>query len=313
MNTVLVTGGMGCIGAWVLSHLVQQGIKAVSFDLSQDRARLNLLLTPEQQNAITFVSGDLAQPGMIAEVVGQHGVTDIIHLAALQVPFCRANPVLGAQVNVVGTVNIFEAARQHNIKHIAYASSIAVYGAAEDYDETLLRDDAVQHPRTLYGVYKIANENTARIYWQDYQISSLGLRPYTVYGAGRDQGMTSAPTMAMQAAAQGQDYHIPFGGMMQMQYASDVARQFIAAAQITGQGAQCLTLGTPPVSIAEVARIIMELQPGVRITHDEAALPLPQGFDVKDLYTVFPTVYETPLREGIAETIGMFTSGAKHL
>src|SRR5262249_11908389 len=156
----------------------------------------------------------------------------------------------------------------------AYASSIAVYGAAEDYDETLLRDDAVQHPRTLYGVYKIANENTARIYWQDYQISSLGLRPYTVYGAGRDQGMTSAPTLAMQAAAQGQDYHIPFGGMMQMQYASDVARQFIAAAQITDQGARCLTLGTPPVSIAEVAQIIMEIQPGVRITHDEAALPL---------------------------------------
>jgi nucleoside-diphosphate-sugar epimerase len=310
MDTVLVTGGMGCIGAWVLHHLVRQNIKAVNFDLSQDRSRLNLLLTPEQQETITFVSGDLAQPGTVADVVAQHGITHIIHLAALQVPFCRANPVLGAQVNVVGTVNIFEAARHNNIKHVAYASSIAVYGAPEDYEEEVLSDQSTMHPRTLYGVYKVANENTARIYWQDYQISSLALRPYTVYGIGRDQGMTSAPTLAMQAAAQGKDYHIPFGGTMLMQYASDVAQQFIAASQITGQGAQSISLGTPAVSVADVARIIMELRPGVRITHDEAALALPRDFKARDLYTVFPTVYETPLRDGIAETIRMFEAQA---
>lgn len=308
MDTVLVTGGMGCIGAWVLYHLVEHNVKAISFDQSQDHTRLNLLLTPEEQTGITFVTGDLTQTGAVADLFAQQGITHIIHLAALQVPFCRANPVLGAQVNVVGTVNIFEAARHNNIKHVTYASSIAVYGSAEDYDEAVLSDQSATHPRTLYGVYKVANENTARIYWQDYQISSLGLRPYTVYGIGRDQGMTSAPTLAMQAAAQGQDYHIPFGGVMLMQYASDVARQFIAATQITGQGAQCLTLGTPAVSIAEVAQIIMELRPGVTITHDEVALPLPKDFAARDLYTVFPTVYETPLREGIAETIRMFAS-----
>lgn len=310
MNTVLVTGGMGCIGAWVLYHLLEQNIKAINFDLSQDRSRLNLLLNPEQQEAITFVTGDLAQPGAVADVVAQHNVTHIIHLAALQVPFCRANPVLGAQVNVVGTVNIFEAARHNNIKHVAYASSIAVFGAPEDYQEELVSDESALYPRTLYGVYKVANENTARIYWQDYQISSLGLRPYTVYGVGRDQGMTSAPTLAMKAAAQGQDYHIPFGGTMLMQYASDVAQQFIAASQITGQEARSLSLGTPAVSIAEVAQIIMELRPDVRITHDETALALPRDFKARDLYTVFPKVYETPLREGIAETMRMFASHA---
>jgi len=301
---------MGCIGAWALYHLVQQDIKAVSFDLSTNRARLNLLLPSEEQSAITFVSGDLVQPNAISDVIAQHGVTHILHLAALQVPSCRANPVLGAQVNIVGTVNIFEAAKQHNIKHVAYASSIAVYGSDEDYEGAMLDDRSAPHPRTLYGVYKVANENTARIYWQDYQISSLGLRPYTVYGVGRDQGMTSAPTLAMQAAALGQNYHIPFGGAMLMQYASDVARQFLAAAQMTGQDALCLTLGTPAVSIAEIAQIIMDLKPDVKITYDETPLPLPGGFEARDLYSVFPTVYETPLREGIAETMKMFAAQA---
>ena len=145
VDTVLVTGGMGCIGAWVLHHLVRQNIKAINFDLSQDRARLNLLLTPEQQEAITFVSGDLAQPGAVADVVAQHGVTRIIHLAALQVPFCRANPVLAA-VHVVGTVNILSRAAE---QHQAYRLGLVHSGVrrAEDY-RRVAEDYSPLYPRT---------------------------------------------------------------------------------------------------------------------------------------------------------------------
>src|SRR5690606_31031575 len=112
----------------------------------------------------------------------------VIHLAALQVPFCRADPVKGAQVNVVGTANVFEAARQHGVPQVAYASSIAIFGAPEDYPPGLLPNDAPPRPRTLYGVYKQANEGMARIYWQEHGLGSIGLRPYTVFGLGRDQG-----------------------------------------------------------------------------------------------------------------------------
>ena len=125
----LVTGSMGCIGAWTLYHLLEQGQEVVSFDISESRHRLNMLLSTEKQAAITFVKGDLTDYAQVKTAVDRHGITRIIHLAALQVPFCIANPVGGASVNVTGTVNVFEAARQSGIRHITYASSIVVYGS----------------------------------------------------------------------------------------------------------------------------------------------------------------------------------------
>jgi len=110
-----------------------------------------------------------------------------VHLAALQVPFCRADPPLGARVNVVGTVNVFEAASKRKLSHVVYASSIAVFDAAGTLSG---------HPETQYGVYKRDNESTAAVFFAESGVSSIGLRPHTVYGVGRDQGLTSAPTVA---------------------------------------------------------------------------------------------------------------------
>lgn len=306
-DTYLVTGGMGCIGAWTLHHLREQGKRAVGFDLSEERHRLDLLMTPEQQAQITFIKGDLTDFKQVRAVFEEYGITHVIHLAALQVPACRANPVLGSQVNVTGTVNIFEAAKQQGLKHLAYASSIAVYGAVSNYPPGLIAHDAAKLPTTLYGVYKVANEATAGIYWQDYQISSTALRPYTVYGLGRDFGLTSDPTKAMLAAAKGEDYHINFSGKMQFHFASDVARQFIAAAEQPHDGAVVFNMGTPPVEVADVANLIMQIKPGVKITLADTLLPFPEGFDDTELRRHFgANVYETPLEEGIQATIAGF-------
>jgi len=301
--TVLVTGGMGCIGAWTLFHLVEQKEQAVCFDLSDDRHRLDLLISREKQEAITFVQGDLTNFEQVKVIFERHNITHVVHLAALQIPMCKANPVLGAQVNVVGTTNIFEAARQAGVAHIALASSIAVYGPPEDYASQILADDAPMLPRTLYGVYKVANEGTAKIFWQDHGISSIVLRPYTVYGLGRDQGLTSEPTRAMQAAARGEGYHITFGGKMQFHFASDVAQQFIAAAKLPQDGAQGFNLGTAPIAVQDLAKIIMEIVPDVIITVNEQPLPFPEACDPSPLHKAFEQVYETPIEVGIRQTI----------
>lgn len=297
---------MGCIGAWVLYHLVKQGAQAVSFDLSDSRHRINLLLSPEEQQAIQFLQGDLTNTQQVADAIQKNGITHIVHLAALQVPFCRANPVLGAQVNVVGTVNIFEGARYAGIKHLAYASSVAVYGPPSDYPPGLVANDALRSPGNLYGVYKQACEGMARIYWAENGISSTGLLPYTVYGLGRDQGMTSEPTKAMLAAAAGQPYHIGFGGSQQLQWASDVAAQFIEAARKPLGGAYTFNLGGKPAAIDTVADIIRQVKPGAQITVSDKTLGLPDGFDDTELRKHFDTVYETSLDTGIQQTIESF-------
>lgn len=305
-DTYLVTGGMGCLGAWTLYHLHREDKRAVCFDLSDDRHRLDLLLSRAEQEAITFVRGDLTDAQQVRDIFEQHAVSHVVHLAALQVPFCRANPPLGAQVNVTGTVNIFEAARHTGVSHLTMASSVAVYGPPELYAPGLLSASAPVAPRTLYGVFKVANELTAQVYWHDYAISSTVLRPYTVYGLGRDQGLTSEPTKAMAAAARGEGYAINFGGAMQFHFASDVARQFILAAEQPSGGALAFNLGGMPVTVAEIARLIMAARPSVRITSADTVLPFPEGCDGSDLRRHAAVVYDTPLAEGIAATIAAF-------
>jgi nucleoside-diphosphate-sugar epimerase len=301
-----VTGALGCLGAWVLRFLVRQGETAVSFDLSETRHRLDLLLSREEQQAITFVRGDLTDTQQVQAVVDQYQVTHIIHLAALQVPFCKAQPVVGAQVNVVGTVNVFEAARKAGLRQVVYASSVAAYGPPSDYPPGPLAPDAPFYPRTLYGVYKAADEGIARIYWQDHGIASVTLRPYAIYGLGRDQGVSSDPTKAMQAAAAGQPYHINFGGMLQLNYAADVAQHFIQAAETRVKGALGFNFGDPPVSVDQLIEIIQQVKPGVQITHAASGLPFPYEYDGTPLERFSPKRYFTRLEEGVRETIRNF-------
>ncbi|NWF69408.1 MAG: NAD(P)-dependent oxidoreductase [Chloroflexi bacterium] len=305
-KTYIITGALGCIGAWSMHHLIKRGERVVSFDVGDSSHRLDLLLTPEEQKHIIFVKADLSDAAQVLAAFKKHRITHVLHLAALQVPFCRADPVRGAQVNVVGTVNIFEAARQSNIAHIAYASSIAVYGPPSDYPPGAIQHDALPAPRTIYGVYKQANEGTGRIYWQDHQISSTALRPHTVYGIGRDQGLTSDPTKAMLAAALGKPFQLNFNSPVQLQWASDVALQFIAAAEQPLAGAYAFNLGGQAYGAAQIIDMIRLIKPAAQLTFVERTLPFPESTADSALRQHFQTIYATPIEEGVAQTIQHF-------
>lgn len=305
-DTFLVTGALGCIGAWTLYHLIERGKQVISFDISTDRHRLDYLLGPSEQEAITFLQGDVADTDHVRDVFAQHDITHVIHLAALQVPACKARPATAARVNVVGTVNVFEAARHEGVEHVAYASSVAVYGPASEYASEPVSEAAAPAPRTMYGVYKVANEGAARLYWQDYQMSSTALRPYTIYGVGRDQGLTSDPTKAMRAAARGEAFEIGFSGTMQFQWASDVAQQFIDAAMHPLDGAYVFNLGTAPATVDEVIALIQAVAPEATIRCADRTLPFPEQFADAKLRNHLPRVYETPLADGIRQTIEHF-------
>ncbi len=247
-----VTGAAGCIGIWVLRNLVREGTPVSVLDLDTKHSRLPLVLSEKEVDRINFIHGDVSDYSTVENAIKSSGASRIIHLAALQLPFCKADPVSGARVNVVGTVNIFEAAKRIGIKSLVYASSTAVYGTSEEYPEKPLVHDAPLKPRSLYGVYKQANEGTAHVYFQDDNVSSIGLRPYVVYGAGHDQGMTSTPTKAILAAAAGQAYNISYGGRYCFQYADDTARVFIQAARSDFMGADIFNLGGESVSTLDV-------------------------------------------------------------
>jgi nucleoside-diphosphate-sugar epimerase len=305
----LVTGALGCIGAWVVRNLVQEGVKTTVYDLGTDLQRLRLIMSEAELAKVEFAeSGDITNLEKLKRTVSENGISKIIHLAALQVPFCRANPSLGAQVNVTGTVNVFEAARHAGLKHVVYASSVAIYGPRDVYPPGLLKHDAPVDPRNHYGVYKLANEGTARVYHIEAGISSIGLRPYTIYGPGRDQGMTSAPTNAMLAASSGEGSHIPYGGISGYQHADDVAKLFIQATRIAFDNAGVFNLKGEIAHMSEVVALIEEVAPEVKgkITFDDKPLPFPDGADDSELRKVFGTVPNRPLKDGIAATIKHF-------
>jgi nucleoside-diphosphate-sugar epimerase len=259
---------------------------------------------------VQFVTGDITELAALEAALDAHAVDRVIHLAALQVPFCRADPPRGALVNVVGTVNVFEAVarRRDRIPRVVYASSAAVYDAADAGADGSVAHGASGHPATLYGVYKQANEGTARVYWREHGVASIGLRPYIVYGVGRDQGMTSAPTRAMLAAVRGQPFHIPFGGRADFHYAADVARAFVACARSAYAGADIFNLSGSLATMAELVAAIEAAAPEAagQLTYAPEALPFPQEYDAAPLSGVIGRMPHTPLAAAVAETVGRF-------
>jgi nucleoside-diphosphate-sugar epimerase len=304
----LVSGALGCIGAWVVRNLIRAGAPTAVLDLSANAHRMKLIMSDEEIAQVRFITGDITDLNFVKRAFEESQATQVIHLAGLQVPFCKADPPLGARVNVVGTVNIFEAAKQAGLKRVVYASSIAVYGPPGDYPAGPIAHEAPHRPRTHYGVYKQANEGTAKIYWYDDGLSSIGLRPYVVYGPGRDQGLTSDPTKAMLAAAAGRPFHIGYAGRFDMQYADDVAQSFIQATRVPFEGAEAFNLRCSIVSMAEIVAAIEAVEASSRgqITFEEIILPFPEEMDGSAISNALGALPHTPLAEGVARTIAIF-------
>ncbi|MGH9395941.1 MAG: NAD-dependent epimerase/dehydratase family protein [Terriglobia bacterium] len=306
----MITGAKGCIGSWIVKSLIERGDDPWIFDVDTDSHRLKALLTEEQLKRVRFIRGDVRQMEDLDRAVAKHGVTHIIHLAALQVPACAANPVLGAQVNVVGTLNVFEVAkrRKNLVRRVVYASSAAVFGPDEYYDGKRVMEGAVLQPGTHYGVFKVSNEGNARVYYANDGISSVGLRPWAVYGVGRDRGMTSAPTKAIKAAVVGCVYTMQFTGGLDLQYVRDTARDFLRAADSERAGAYAYSLRGAVVRVEEFIEALENVAPGAsRLVRAEGkALPITANIDAGEIARDLGDVAPTPLETGVRETYDLF-------
>jgi len=232
-----------------------------------------------------------------------------VHLAGLQVPFCKADPLLGARVNVLGTMHVFEAALAEGLERVVYASSAAVLGPDED-DEHAADESAPCEPVTHYGVFKRANEGTARIYWLDRGLSSVGLRPLTVYGVGRDQGLTSGPTSAIKAAVLGRPFHVGFQGPTDFHYVADTAAAFLACAERGPAGAHVYNLHGETLDVADfvagIERAVPEAQG--RLTWGGPRIPIPARLDGRALEAAVPGLARTSIARGIGATVERFRS-----
>jgi nucleoside-diphosphate-sugar epimerase len=306
---VLLTGGYGCIGSWVVRNLFERGDQAWIYDLKEDPHRLRLILPEERLEEVGFVQGDVTDLAGMKRAIGQHQITHVVHLAGLQVPVCRADPMLGAKVNVLGTLAVFEAVRLSaaQVQRLVYFSSGAVFGPPEDYPTGPLADDVHLTPTTHYGVFKCCNEGNARIYFQDHGLSSIGLRPWTVYGVGRDFGMTSEPTKAIKSLALGRKYHITYGGWQDLQYVDDVAKTCVRCLEAPYHGAKSYNLRGHVVDLPTFHRALVEVEPTAAklVTFGDKQIPIAYDLDDAALQRDLGPMPVTPLVEGIRQTLGM--------
>ena len=308
-ETYFITGAQGCIGSWIVKALIERGDAAVVFDRSDDSRRLSAIMSDEELAKVRFITGDITDGASVLTALNESGAAKIIHLAGLQVPTCRVEPVTGALVNVAGTLNVFEAARQLGLKRVVYASSAAVYGMNDD--DVALDETAECEPTTHYGVFKRANEGNARVYYLDHGLSSVGLRPLTVYGVNRDTGLTSDPTKAMKSAVLGRPFHIRFGGATDFQYVADTAAAFIACVDKAPEGAHVFNLHGETVTLDRIANFInaqVAAANGDLITFGGPPIPIAPAMDDSAIRRVIGSLPSTPLETGARETMEKFAA-----
>lgn len=291
-RTVLVTGGSGFLGQALTDALAARGDRVVVLDLR---------LPPEEDRlpGVAYVEGDITRPGSIDDVVARFGVEAILHLAALVIPACRANPVLGAEVNIIGHINILEAAVKAGIRRVVYASSLAARPRGP-----------LASPANLYGVYKHCCEEISKVYFLDHGLGTVGLRPNVVYGPGRLSGETAAITEAMQAAARGEPYELPFSGSMCFQHVDEVTDIFLRCLDKPSDQPVVSDLTTGIESMHDVAAAIKAVVPEAQISVADRPRPVPENMDNAPLKAFLGDWPAVSLLEGTRRTIEVFRETA---
>jgi nucleoside-diphosphate-sugar epimerase len=305
----LVTGAQGCIGSWIVKQLLERGLEVVIYDLDPNPVRLSKIAGELDKSKLTIEVGRIEDTARVKALVKDGGITHIVHLAAVLMPFCQANPVAGGLIDVIGTLNVFEAARDSGRPvRVVYASSSAVWGPDDAYEHRKLSEDDPLKPATHYGVFKQTNEGNARVFFTANGISSVGLRPWAVYGFGRDFGLTADPSLAIQAAVNNQKFQIRLSGSMDMQYVEDVAETFTGCLLGSFEGAHVFNLAGDVISMDDFIAVLDKVRPGARelITASGPQVPVASHMDDSRLRAHVPDLPSTPLEAGIQKSIALF-------
>ncbi len=303
METVLVTGGSGFIGTWVVRELLESGARAFVLDTHPAAERWERVLG-QRANEVARTDVSLIDRDALQATIERHAITHVIHLAALLTPACQQDPFLGCQVNVLGSVAVLDAARRSGrVRAVSYASSYAVYGAARMDEQA-----EPSQPPMFYGAFKQAVDLVAEQYWRHCGLRSIAVRPHVAYGPERDQGMTAGPSLACRAAARGESYTIGYTGLVGYDYVEDIAKAFVRGVFECPPGATIVDLpsesATPEDFVRQIEAIVPEARG--RITVSGPAIPPNIPPVPRDIRQVFPDWQRTGFADGIRQTVEFY-------
>jgi nucleoside-diphosphate-sugar epimerase len=260
----LVMGARGFIGAWICRLLVEEGASVVATDASSDSRSVDCVLSKLHLDNIDFRVAD-ARDSETTDKLFDANVTNVVYLAGLLRPASEQNPLLNSQVSIGGLINVLSAsAKRRGEIGLAYASTAAVYGTPSNYPGKRVSAESRPAPRDHYGTARYAMEMTARVFASDNGVRSVGLRPWVVYGAGRFNGLTAQPSLAMLATAGNAPFHMEFGGRIVIHHAREVAKAFIESARADLQGSTVANIPGDSIEMTDLIDVISACVPESR-------------------------------------------------
>ena len=294
MKKIIIFGGCGFLGSWIVKSFLLKGYNVSIFDLKIQKELLSYDIGKDI-NKIKFIQGDITNYDQVREATSK--MDHVINLAGLMTPDCSSNPILGAKVNVLGSINVFEALKKNNIKFLVYASSAGVFGQKDKYNP---------FPETHYGAYKLAVEGVARAYFNEANISSVGIRPYVIYGPGREIGGTAGVTLACKAAKQGYNYTINFSGKAGFVYVEDVTNLVVRLIDRAPVGALTMNINGITTTVENFVSIIKKIIPDAKVKFNGKPLNVVEEILGGGPSKIFYDFKYTSLDHGINKTINFY-------
>ena len=265
MQRIFITGGTGCIGSVTIYKLLQspEVEKIVVATRSSNTAPIKLWLGEELDPRLEFVTLDVADYNAIEDTLQTVNPTHIVHLGAYQSPDCSKYHISGMEINTGGTMALFDAAEKlPDLERFVFASSAAVYGMRAMYPEAIIPENVPLAPPNHYGIWKLAGEHLARLFYDNTGVPTICLRLNTTYGKGRDKGKTSAPTNALKAIAMGKakgkiiPFKMPYQGRENYHFVEDVGAHFAACTLQPFEGYGAFNIKGETIAITEFLRIV---------------------------------------------------------
>jgi nucleoside-diphosphate-sugar epimerase len=288
MGVTLLVGGSGFTGKLTSHYLIEKQESVIDFDL----------MPPEEYiEGVVFHRGNVLEIEQIIEAIRKYKVDKIIHFAFLLTRETELNPHLGTKINILGTSNVFEAARLEGIKRVTYCSSLAVYGSQDSARISVLKEDDVGYPECLYGTAKLYNEHLACEFNKLYDTLMVSVRFGIVIGPGRSGGIANWAGDFASNPALGKPVVLPLIPEQQL-LLTYVKNAACSVAEISCAQDLSHTVYHCPsftISAADLKKKVQQYIPDAVIDFDPQAtiLPFPTNWDSSRYQSQFPITFAT--------------------
>ena len=310
INTkVIVTGAGGFIGSHLAERLVQEGANVTAMVHYNALGSLGWLESSPHRKDMKIVAGDVCDPGFMQTAIDGHDM--VFHLAALiAIPFSYVAPESYVRTNVVGTLNVLQAARRAGVRRVVHTSTSEVYGTAR---YTPIDEGHPLQGQSPYSATKIGADKLAESFYCSFDLPVVTLRPFNTFGP-RQSARAVIPTIISQALARREVRLGSTKPIRDLNFVSNTVDGFVRAGQAAGVAGQTINVGSGrEISIGDLASVIASLIGQEIAIRSEDQRTRPEKSEVQRLLADNTKAREllgwspaTSLEEGLRQTIDWF-------